>query len=60
MMLERFPADFLDCSNTGNKDVKMLIIVYEESANNLLKSKSDLLDSNKSTEESWNHQKFEY
>jgi hypothetical protein len=39
MMLECCPADFLDCSSTANKDVKMLIIEYEESANNLLKRK---------------------
>jgi hypothetical protein len=25
-------GDFLDCSSTGNKDVKMLINVHEESA----------------------------
>ena len=37
MMLECCLADLLDCSRTANKDVKMLIIVYEESANNLLK-----------------------
>jgi hypothetical protein len=42
MMLEYCPADFLDCCSTANKDVKMLIIVYEESANNLLKRKRDL------------------
>jgi hypothetical protein len=38
----------------------MLIIVYEESANNLLKRKRDLWDSNKGTDESWKHKKIEY
>ena len=42
MMLECCPADLLDFSSTASKDVKMLIIVYQESANNLLKRKSDL------------------
>jgi hypothetical protein len=60
MMLEYCPADFLDCCSTANKDVKMLIIVYEESANNLLKRKRDLWDSNKGTDESWKHKKIEY
>ena len=40
--LECCTADLFDFSSTANRDVKMLIIVYEESANNLLKRKSDL------------------